>query len=182
VELHEGMGSAVEQALANQKLDLAIISYPILDETLAYEPLLRERILLAVKREDGDEPGNIQIRPGTQALFLGKPAILPHPQQRLGKLVRDYFGAINYAPPVYTNTQNATTALALAASGMGVTFVLDAGLDTISQDIIRSLHFYTLEPEMPELMFVAATRKGTEKSIFVKELLALIKECQCSGK
>lgn len=178
VELYEASGANIEQALVNQKIDLAILPHPITADALAYTPLFRESVLLVSRRDEKNAPvstpDHIVIQAGTEAHFRDQPTILPHPGQKLGRIVTDYFSGIDYAPKVYTVTQNAATTLALAAAGMGVGFVPHAGLDTISEDIIGKLSFYVLTPKIPDLQFVSVTRKNTVLNTFSAAFLDLL--------
>jgi len=180
VELFEASGAAIEQALLSQKIDLAVLPHPITAEGLAYTPLFREEILLAARRDADDEaqstPDRIPVLPGGAAQFRGQPTILPHPDQKLGRIVSDYFSSLGYAPQVYTVTQNAATTLALAAAGMGVGFVPHAGLDTLSGEILSRLYFYRLSPPIPDLQFVSVTRKSTVLNGFSREFLKIFTE------
>jgi len=180
VLLYEGMGDEIEQALCNQKIDLAILPHPVGSDGLSYRPLFSESVLLVTRRADCNEadatPEHFPIRTEVLSDFYKQPVILPHPSQKLGKLVTDYFGRIGCRPSVYTSTQSAATTLSLVAAGMGVGFVPNAGLDTCSEGILRKLRFYDPGPDMQKLQFVSVTRKGTELSTFSRRFLELFQE------
>ena len=177
IALHEGMGASIEHALSSRKLDLAILPHPISSEDFSCQPLLREAVLLVTKRTEGpvSAPSQIIVQPGKQEHFAGKPTILPHPSQKISAIIAEYFSAIGYQPAVYTRTQNVTTTLALVAAGIGIGFVPYAGLDTISEDIIRNLSFYTLAPDMADLQFVSVTRKGAPVSAYTRRFLEIFR-------
>ena len=181
IDLFEGISVGIEQALANQKIDLAILSNSTSSVALSYQPLIRESILLVTKRNDDiiSSPDHIIIQEGNESLFRSSPTIMPQNNQKLGKNVIDYFSRIRHRPHVYTSTQNAATSLALVAAGLGVGFIPQAGLHTIAESIIRDLSFYTLPNGPADLEFVTATRSDSVLSVFARRFITLFQELYC---
>ena len=175
IDLHEGTGRSMEQALLDQKLDLAILPYPVNGEQLHCMPLLEETVLFVAKRTDGavSEPNAIQIQNGNAAMVSRQPLILPHREQKIRRIVTDFLQTADLDPVIYTETQNVITTLSLAAAGIGAGFVPLAGLDTVSETIIRALSFYDMGEAMQKLRFLAVTRKNTELSSYEKWFLEL---------
>ncbi len=111
IELYEKTGDIIEQALVNQQIDLAILHPPIINENLSYAPLLKERILLAVKRKP-DETTHITgrtVQEGSIELLQNVSTIMPQNDQKLGQIVSNFYSRINCCPRIYTRTQNVIT-------------------------------------------------------------------------
>lgn len=181
VELHEDTGDKLEQALVNQEIDLAILHLPILNEHLTYEPVANERILLVTQRSLEDKgifgERGITVREGKISDFDGKALIMPQTDQKLGQIVNDFFCRIGYSPSIFTRTRNVATTLALAAVGMGAGFVPESGLDTISEEILKKLSFYSFEHELSAWQLAAVRRKNSVSSIFSQRFVELFKAC-----
>lgn len=177
VTLYEETGDVIEQALVNQEIDLAVLHPPILSENLSYQPLLRERILLAVKREPG-VPDTRVIQEGTIELVRNSPTIMPQNDQKLGQVVNDFYSRINCRPHIYTRTQNVTTTLTLVSVGLGIGFVPESGLDTVSDAILNALDFYSFDSYLSDWRLAAVTRKNSSMSVYAKRFLELLRQCQ----
>lgn len=179
VELFENTGDRLEQALVNQEIDLAVLHTPILNENLTYEPVANERILLVTpySAEDREvfEKNGIAVQKGEISDFAGKAVIMPQTDQKLGQIVNDFFGRIGYSPSIFTRTGNVATTLALAAVGMGVGFVPESGLDTISEEILKKLSFYSFEQELSAWQLAAVRRKNCVPSIFSRRFVELFR-------
>ena len=140
VELLEASGEHLERALLEQRIDVAVLHLPVTHVELKHTPLFEERVLLAVPGDTGAK----QVKSGDFAQFKELPFILPQPEQKLGRYAAAFFAQKDFTPQVCMKTQNVTTMLTLAASGMGAAFVPEGGLSSISQDILRRLDFYDL--------------------------------------
>lgn len=178
IDLQEGMGKSMEQALLDQKLDLAIIPCPVEGERLHCVPLLKEKVVYAARRKNGpvSTPDEILLQKGDISMLQKQAVILPHPQQKIRRIVTDFLQTANITPEVYAETQNVITTLSMAAAGICGGFVPLAGLDTVAGSIITQLSFYDMGAAMQDLQFMAVTRKHTECSRFARRFLELFQE------
>lgn len=176
LDLHEGTGTAIEQMLLGQKIDVAILPHPVSSTELRSIPLLKERVLVAAKRKENAGSEVIKIRDGHPELLRNNPVIMPSPEQKLRAIVEECFRTHQIAPKVFTVSQNVTTVLSLAASGIGLGFVPNAGLETISAEILQRLEFYDLGEATQELTFAAVTRPDYTMPRYTKRFLEYMKE------
>ena len=181
LELYEKTGMKIEQALLDQVIDLAILHPPIMHEGLASCTLVKERILLVSRRDPESEQDRqtqgISIRTGQLSDILDKPAIMPRPDQKLWKIVVDFFSQLNYSPPVYTRTENVVTTLELAAMGMGIGFTPESGLNTVSESILNRIAFFTFPHILSNWQLAAVMRQGSVMSLFARRFVELTQEC-----
>lgn len=156
-ELLEASGEQLENALLEQRIDLAVLHLPITHPELKHERLFSERVLLAVPGQGG------QILEGDFEAFRKMPFILPLAEQKLGRFTSDFFASQDHNPQVYLHTQNVTTMLSLAALGMGAVFVPEGGLSSISQSILDKLTFYHLRQLENKKMELAVLRRRSSQ-------------------
>ena len=165
LELFEGRGEQIEQAVADQQIDLGIVHLPICTDSLHYRELFSERILLAVPYEEEKHPqgtdNKVHILEGSLGDFANSRFIMPHREQKLGQIVTDLFCRADWKPDVLLTSQNVTTMLSLVALGLGVGFVPAGGLSALPQNILRRVSFFRLkELDHDQWKLVALQRKG----------------------
>ena len=176
LDLHEGMGNAIEQMLLNQKIDLAILPHPVTDSTLRSIPLLKEKVLVVTQNTSGITYEGIAVKRSEPDILRDQPIIIPNPEQKLRAIVDECFRSHQITPNIFTVSQNVTTVLSLVAGGMGIGFVPNAGLDTIAPEILKKLEFHDLGDAMQELIFAAVTRADYTMPRYTKRFLKYITE------
>ena len=137
VDLVEGTGGSLETALINQEIDLAIVHSPVNNPLLAYTDLITENILLVTKKRDsrtGIIESNIEK-------FSKENFILPYSDQKIGKIVDKFLSQKSFIPKIYMRTSSVETVILLASQGIGIGFIPDSGLQSLSHDIQKRYHF-----------------------------------------
>ena len=181
LELYEKPGVKLEQALIDQMIDLAILYSPIIHESLTQRAITKERILMAAQRDETVPPERrgqpIYIREGTFSDLKGKPVIMPSSEQKLGQTLINFFSKLGYHPPIYTRAENTITMLELAASGCGISFTPESGLNTVSERILNKLMFFSFTNSLSNWKLAAVTRQGTTMSPFAKRFVELMITC-----
>lgn len=136
IELTEGRASQLVSALMNDKIDIAIMNLPELQNynMLTCETIFEEPILLAAPT---GHPYVQQLLKscayrdsypvGTLELIKQMPIILTKPGQNLTVAVLHALGKYNIEPEVLLETGNLTTAINLVAAGIACTFVPGEG-------------------------------------------------------
>lgn len=177
--LYEKTGMKIEQALLEQSIDLAIMHAPIMHNGFSLHPLVKERIFLVDRRNAEQSkvtcPEHILICEGHLSDIQGKPVIMPQSDQKLWKITTNFLDQMNYSPIVYTRTENIVTTLELAAMGMGIGFVPESGLNTVSPSILNKLVFYTFTGSLSDWQLTAVLRKSSIMNLFTARFIELIK-------
>ena len=136
LELTEGRAVNLENALMNDKIDLAVMNLPrMLDyNKLTCEVILEERILLAAPTQHpyvrsllnaGVPSGDYPVAP--PELLTKIPLILTKPGQNLTHEVNYMLNKQHIQPDILLETDNLTTAINLTARGIACTFVPEEG-------------------------------------------------------
>ena len=134
--LYEAGASKIIALLLDGKIDLAIINitqtfnYP----TLLCETIFMERILLAVPVNHPEVKkilqNNIQSNgyPSCSIEIVNQiPLIISKPEQHITIAVKNALAQKNIQPNILLTTENQTTAINIVATGIGCTFVPEAG-------------------------------------------------------
>ena len=136
IELTEGSASMLENALINDKIDLAIMNLPhnLNYSKLTCQTIFEEPILLAVPSkhhsvrqiiESCNYQGEYPIAP--ISILNELPLILTKPGQNLTHEIMDMLGKNKLEPKILLETGNLTTAINLVATGIACTFVPGEG-------------------------------------------------------
>ncbi|MFK7695765.1 LysR family transcriptional regulator [Paenibacillus sp. HJGM_3] len=121
IVLVEDSSSRLEQLTANGQTDLSLLSLPLQDEALSYQPLLEEEIWLALPPQHPlteDASGEIDIGQLEQ-----EPFIVLKKGQGFRKITLDLCGQAGFAPHIVFESSNIETVQSLVAAGMGIAFV-----------------------------------------------------------
>lgn len=167
LELTEGSGRKLEQALLENKIDLAVfnLTQAMEDDRLKAETIFNEPILFAAPNS----------HPATQKLlascsYRGQfpvapisvvneiPLLLSKPGQKSARIVHSFLLKNELHPQILLETDNLTTAINLAAQGMGAAFVPAEGAGTCAHP--KELTFFLLDT--PDLVWqlAAVYRRG----------------------
>ena len=180
LELYEKTGVKIEQALLDQEIDLAILHPPVIHENLTRRIIAKERILLVTQKTPEDDETDFTrqaaVREGTFPDIAGKPVIMPQADQKLSRIVNRFFSLLDYQPHIYTRTENVVTTMELAALGMGIGFTPESGLNTVSENILNRLRFFSFSDSLSDWQLAAVVRRDTAMSVFSKRFVELISE------
>lgn len=128
IEMPAGGSDELEKRLAEGKLDLCILSYPVNNDEIGYETIFEEEILLAVP------PGYKTRSTHESALHVdtsfidlkemkGQPFILTTQESRLRKAVERLLAEAGFSPHIIMETNSLETAQKMVSVGYGFTFV-----------------------------------------------------------
>jgi LysR family hydrogen peroxide-inducible transcriptional activator len=131
LNLVEAISAEQEELLLKGRLDICVFSLPLNASGIIYEPLFEERILLAVPK---NHPINAQFEySGSDnfpevalSLFSKEGFIMIKNGQRMYTLGMELCREAGFLPKIVFETRSIETANALAAAGMGISFIPEA--------------------------------------------------------
>lgn len=127
VQLHELSSADSTVALLNQRLDFAVISQPVGIESISFEPMLTERLVLVAPQGDSfiqqHAYRNADIDYVSLEYFEKASFILGYSDQKSRKESRPIFKKAGYEPKVVFQTRDSYTAAMLAYNGLGYALV-----------------------------------------------------------
>ena len=98
------------------------------------------------------------------------------PNQKIAFMVNSIPSKCSFIPNVYLRTQNAETTIKLAAKGLGIGFVIESGLDEISQNITKNVDFYSLGDDLGDWKIIIASRRNYKFRKFEAFFISLFKQ------
>ena len=142
IELVEENSFILRQMIDNGTLDLVIDSFEATDESLSYEPLFEETILLAVPQESSVDPSFLPYQITVERILsrtyddlclpadlanqlLGLPFVLLKAENDMYHRAVQLFSSYEKKPDVRLHLDQLLTALRYASAGIGCTFVTD---------------------------------------------------------
>lgn len=191
IVLVEETTSNLEQLTANGQTDISLLSLPLADETLAYEPLIDEEIMLAVPpqhplaasaprrpgepdspRQDGHYPNQKASAVALRHL-RDEPFIALKKGQGFRQITLELCRKAGFAPRIVFESSNIETVQSLVAAGMGIAFVPQM----VSRGAWSELApVYLPLSGRPTRTLVVAYRKGRYLSKAVEAFLATFRE------
>ena len=188
LELLEGRASQLESALMSGKIDIAVLNLPhtLHYDKLTCEILCQERILLAAPTQHSYTQSLLQDcrvlggRPVAPLDMLNHmPLILTKPGQNLTHEITYALNRHQLEPDILLETGNLTTAINLAARGMGCAFVPEEGAKVCLHP--GEVTYFTVDS--PDLIWElgAVYRKDTYLPKIARLFIASVKQ-QLSGQ
>lgn len=154
VVLVEDTTAKLEQLTASGGTDLSLLSLPLIDNSLSWEPFMEEEICLAVspqhplaQREDSIAIHELQDEP-----FIGLKR-----GQGFRQITVDLCEQAGFTPRIVFESSNMETIQSLVAGGMGIAFVPKMLTRVKNADFAPT--YLTLSPK-PTRTLVIASRKG----------------------
>lgn len=178
VVLMEETTSHLEELTAKGKTDFTLLTLPLQEEGLVYEPVVTEEILLAVP------PGHKLARKGkihgvNLSSLQGAPFILLKRGQGFRQIAMDLFQQAGFEPNIIFESSNIEMVQSLVASGMGLAFVPSMVARsgwTADQPVYRQIK------EHPTRTIVVAYRKGRYLSRAAREFIGILQQTVQAGK
>jgi DNA-binding transcriptional LysR family regulator len=173
VVLLEGTSSELGDAAIKGATDISIMTLPVDEVLYSYETVLTEEILLAV---NPNHPRFSQYKQSRINLYelREEPFILLKQNQKLHQIALNLCKQSGFKPKIVLESESIESAHALAAAGMGITFVPDT-LAKFSRQKTPPLYFSIAELT-PMRQLVIAYRKGRYLSKAAKEFISLTKD------
>ncbi|MDM0037489.1 LysR substrate-binding domain-containing protein [Variovorax sp. J22G21] len=126
----EGLSVALRESLIAGRLDLALLFDPAATPQLAFQPLMRERLLLVAPPKS-----KLPARVGLSAL-ANYPMVLPSAPNAIRHLLDSVLGPRHIELQVLAEVGAVRTALALVATGVGCTILPESALGASADDAL----------------------------------------------
>ena len=121
ITLAEETSEELEELIVNGHVDIAIMNLPITNENIAYEPMMREKILLAAPPDQKILPVE-QFQTVDIGMLEKEQFILHKNGLRIRQITNNIFFGAGYKPNILLETRSIETSIRLAAAGLGFTF------------------------------------------------------------
>ncbi|MBW7474132.1 LysR family transcriptional regulator [Paenibacillus oenotherae] len=155
VVLVEDSSTRLEQLTASGQTDLSLLSLPLQEPSLAWEPIIDEEINLAVPPEHSlahrSEP--VQLTD-----LAAEPFIILKKGQGFRQIVLELCEGAGFEPRIVFESGNIETVQSLVAAGMGIAFV--PKMVTRAKWSEFAPVYLSLAPPTPSRTLVIASRKG----------------------
>lgn len=118
--------SNLERMTAQGKNDLCLLSLPLKDDSLTYQPVVEEEILLAVPQQHPlakQHSDGSKVQPVALSALRDEPFILLKRGQGFRQITVQMCKEAGFAPNVVFESTNIETVQSLVAAGMGVALV-----------------------------------------------------------
>lgn len=128
VQTVEAKTQELEELLLRGAIDVALLTYPLINKKLPTEPAYEEEVYLAIQKDNPILKKAI-LDKTTGRIFLHFKDVLEEPfifltkGQRLFQLAEDQFEQYGCKPNIIQKTQNPETSLRLAEKGLGIAFM-----------------------------------------------------------
>lgn len=164
INLLEGTMAELSDLTRNGSVDFSIMTLPIQEDLLIYEPIMVEEIVLALpphhplcnKRESNSSEST--LRPQIcLAKLSNEPFILLKPGQRMREVALALCKQAGFKPRIILETKSTEAANALVAAGIGIAFIPDALVS--SSQVEKGPVYFSLEDPVPTRTLVVAYRK-----------------------
>jgi DNA-binding transcriptional LysR family regulator len=154
VVLVEDTTAKLEQLTASGGTDLSLLSLPLIDNSLSWEPFLEEEICLAVPPQHplALREGSIEIEELQEEPFIGLKR-----GQGFRQITVDLCEQAGFSPQIVFESSNMETIQSLVAGGMGIAFVPQMLTRAKGADFTPV--YLPLNPR-PTRTLVIASRKG----------------------
>lgn len=121
ITLMEETTANLERLTANGQIDISLLSLPLMDESLTYQPLIEEEIVLALPRQHrlaASSDGSVQIED-----LQDEPFIALKKGQGFRQIAIELCRKAGFMPNIVFESSNIETVRSLVAAGMGIAFV-----------------------------------------------------------
>ena len=170
VTLVEDTTSRLEQLTAGGQTDLSLLSLPLGDPSLTWEPLIEEEIILAVppRHRLAGRKGGVEV-----AELSGEPFIVLKKGQGFRKIALDLCLEAGIEPRIVFESGNIETVQSLVAAGMGIAFVPQMVARTPGTPLSP---VYLRLASAPTRTLVIASRSGRYRSKAARAFIETLKE------
>ncbi len=154
IVLVEDTTAKLEQLASSGQTDISLLSLPLVDSTLVYQPLIREEISLAVPpshRLAGEKA------PVSLETLSEEPFIVLKKGQGFRQIALDLCAGAGFQPRIVFESSNIETVQSLVAAGMGLAFIPDMIARGARSEFMPS---YCSIQGNPSRTLVIASRKG----------------------
>lgn len=177
IEIHliEDTTNVLENLTAAGRTDISLLTLPVMDSNLSWEPLLDEEILLAVPPSHPLAEKGVQGKPAAAGIrqLRDEAFIVLKRGQGFRQIALELCRSNGFEPRIVFESSNIETVQALVAAGMGIAFV---------PSMIALGHGNSFRPvylqlkERPYRTLVAAYRKGRYISKAAEAFMGVMRE------
>lgn len=172
VMLVEETTSQLEQLTASGGIDVCLLSLPMVESSLAYEPIVEEEIYLTVP-PDHRLAGAAGVRAVPVGELKDEPFILLKKGQGFRAIAHNLCAEAGFSPRVAIESNNIETVQSLVAAGMGIGFVPQM----MARKTVNGLTpVYVRLEGAPTRTLVIAYRKGRYLSRAAEAFIATFRE------
>ncbi len=173
IELREGNPDHLEGMIKDGELDLILDNYPVDGSAYETQPLLTERLLVAVPE---DLAGSQLLQHPDFRDFREFQWIIPHKgndtRSRFEELCRE--AAIE--PKIMFEVDQLMTAFHIAANGLGIALVSNTLLRHMPESSSMQLHYYPIESKLAERQLLFRYPKNRYRSLSMERFLEMARE------
>lgn len=187
----EETSSILEEIAVKGDIDLIMLYLPINNDHLAYEPILSEKVLVAVPENhlppslyrNSHEANDKRIHPPIQLSSLKElPFVMSKPNQRLRQIANSLFKEEGIKPNIIFESVYIDTLYNLTAAGMGISFIPYSFIPEVSgltSGIKQTpVYFFSLDnhASTSSWTLAAAYHKDKYMTKAGSEFIAIVKE------
>ncbi|MFE5319822.1 LysR family transcriptional regulator [Paenibacillus sp. NPDC056579] len=174
IMLMEETTANLEHLTASGQIDISLLSLPLMDDSLTYEPLIEEEIVLALPPQHRlAKTAEAEKRPIRIEELREEPFIALKKGQGFRQITLQLCEHAGFSPRIVFESSNIETVQSLVAAGMGIAFVphmISRGAWSQHAPAYLSL------ADRPTRMLVIAYRKGRYMSKAVEAFISTFKE------
>lgn len=179
IMLVEETTANLEHLTASGQIDISLLSLPLMDESLTYEPLIEEEIILALPSnhrlvKSGEAKQTIQIEE-----LANEPFIALKKGQGFRQIAIELCLNAGFTPNIVFESSNIETVQALVGAGMGIAFVPHMITRGVWSEMAPA--YFSLS-QHPTRTLVIAYRKGRYISKAVEAFMTTFREVVDSNK
>jgi len=170
ITLMEETTANLEHLTANGQIDISLLSLPLLDDSLTYQPLIEEEIMLALPRQHrlaASPDGSVRIED-----LQEEPFIALKKGQGFRQITIELCRQAGFLPNIVFESSNIETVRSLVAAGMGIAFVPHM----VSRGWSELAPAYLSLKQRPTRTLVIAYRKGRYLSKAVEAFMSTFSE------
>lgn len=173
--LVEETTTQLEQLTASGGTDVSLLSLPLVEPSLAYEPIIEEEIFLAVPPEHrlASAAAGSSSRAVAIAELKDEPFVLLKKGQGFRAIAHDLCAAAGFSPRAEFESSNIETVQSLVAAGMGIAFVPHM---VARSPVNGHVPVYVRLEGRPTRTLVIAYRKGRYLSNAAEAFIATFRE------
>lgn len=167
LSISEGLSVSMQEALANGRLDIALLFNPVLSPDISTFPLLEEELFLVRKKEKGFISAPIQLR-----AIADEPLVIPPQPNSLRMIVEVELANIGCHPKIALEIGSISAILDLVANGAGCAVLSRNAVTNLGARGVFSLQAI-VKPRLRSklLLAVSSQRPATLTQSAVQELI-----------
>lgn len=180
ISLVEGTMAELTDLTINGSVDFSIMTLPIQEDLLVYEPIMKEEILLALPphhpfcNEIKNNSSGCSAHPKIcLAELSSEPFILLKPGQRMREVALNLCKKAGFKPHIILESKSTEATHALVSTGIGIAFIPDTLVSYGQME--ESPVYFSMEDPVPTRTLVFAYRKERYLTKAAQEFISMVK-------